>query len=179
MDDNTEIDDHYELNFPPIFNPESSNVQYNVWKIKLKYLAKLTAIPKKKQGLAVALSMPEGSEIRKKLFTDLNKETVFSDTGLEVIIEYLDKIYLKNVLGVEHKICNEFICYNKKINHPMEDYIVQFERLCKRAEKYDLNIDNASKGFLLLNGAQLSHSEELAVLTSVNFNERNSIYINK
>ena len=59
----------------------------------------------------------------------------------------------------------------------MEDFIMEFQRLCKRAEKYDiLTIADGAKAFMLLEAAQLENRDELLVLTSVNFNEKDTIY---
>ena len=165
------------LGSPPIFDPECREKSYEVYRTELSFWAKFTSLPKRKMGLAVALSLPEGSNIRTKLFSELSIEDLDCDSGLTKLLEYLDKIYLKDDLISAREIFTEFIRFTKKDKDTMESYIMEFDRLYRKAEKYDiLKVANGAKGFMLLESAKLEHKDEQLVLTGVNFDEKDRIH---
>ena len=53
----------------------------------------VTDIPKKKQGIAIALSLPEEAEcsIREKIFDELSIAQLEADVGFETFIEFFDE----------------------------------------------------------------------------------------
>lgn len=71
------------------------NKSYDRWKQELKAWQLLTNIGKKKQAVTVALSFPEGSEVRGKIFEEVNIEELANGDGMEVLLQHMDKWYKK------------------------------------------------------------------------------------
>lgn len=71
----------------------SASKPYDRWKIELEAWTKVTILSKKQQGLAVALSFPEGSQMRDKVFSELEMNELDADDGIEKLIGFLDGVY--------------------------------------------------------------------------------------
>ena len=165
------------ISMPPPFNPECSNKPYGLWKTEVSFWEELTSLAPKKRALAVALAIPEGSKLRNKIFSELSRDELNGADGLQKLIAYLDKLYLKDDLFNARQMYSDLVRHKKTEKDSMDDFIMEFDRLCTQAEKYDvLKLSNGVKGFMLLDGAQLDHREELLVLTSVDFNEKDTIH---
>ena len=65
----------------------------------------------KKQGLAIALSLPEEGNIRDKVFSELDVLTLGRDDGVYILIEFLDKIFKKDELSAAYETWTEFDHY--------------------------------------------------------------------
>ena len=57
---------------PPVLNLKSKT--YEGYKKELEAWREVTDVPKSKQGLAVALSLPEDMKVREQVFDDLKIE---------------------------------------------------------------------------------------------------------
>ena len=73
-----------------------------------KYYRKKTI---KKQGLAIALSLPEEGNIRDKVFGELDVLALGRDDGVYILIEFLDKIFKKDELSAAYETWTEFDHY--------------------------------------------------------------------
>ena len=75
---------------PPSFDTDSK--PYNCWIEKVKALVELPEFAKAKQGLALALSLPEkdSSNIRDKVFSVVSLEDLKSDDGVKKLIRFMD-----------------------------------------------------------------------------------------
>ena len=84
---------------PPAFDVESKS--YSRWVEELKAWTDLTDVKKDKQGLAVALSLPEkdSSNIRDKVFSDLSLDELKGDDGVKKLMEFMDKLFKKDQLS--------------------------------------------------------------------------------
>ncbi|XP_045105480.1 uncharacterized protein LOC123500989 [Portunus trituberculatus] len=66
---------------------------YDRWKQELRGWQLVTNVEKKKQAVTVALAFPEGSEVRGKIFEEVNIDDLAKDDGVEVLLRHLDKWY--------------------------------------------------------------------------------------
>ena len=80
---------------PPAFDTDSKPC--NRWIEKVKAWVELTDLAKAKQGLALALSLPEkdSSTIRDKVFSDVSLEDLKSDDGVKKLIKFMDNLFKK------------------------------------------------------------------------------------
>ena len=82
---------------PPTFNKgknyESFRQELTAWK-------EITELSKDKQGIAIALSLPEDdeSQIRQKVFYQIPVDDLKSDDGLTVLLNFLDQHLAKDDL---------------------------------------------------------------------------------
>ena len=103
----------------------SSEKPYERYKFELQAWSATTSTEKAKQGLTVALSLPEddATNIRDKVFSELDLEELKKDTGLTTLIAYFDTplhtrgILHLNDVGVRkiRKLTISFCCSNRNI----------------------------------------------------------------
>ena len=60
----------------------------------------VTDLPKLKQGVAIALSLPEleASGITDKVFSEITLTYLSAENGVDKLIEYMDKLFKKDEL---------------------------------------------------------------------------------
>ena len=82
---------------PPKF---SSEKEYERYKVELQAWARITEVKKDKQGIAVALSLPEedATGIRERVFNEIAMDDLVKEDGLNQLIEFFDKHLGKNEL---------------------------------------------------------------------------------
>ena len=73
----------------------------------------ITNVAKAKQALTVALSLEEGSEVRDRIFHELDIEQLKAADGIEKLTEALDKWYLKDELSLAYDKWKEFDGYRR------------------------------------------------------------------
>ena len=117
---------------PPVFN--STTKPYDRHIEELKAWCIVTDLYKAKQGLAVALSLPENdaSGVRDKVFNDIKLQYLNKDTGVELLIKYLDSLFKRDELSEVYERYAKFDRYEKKDRDKMEDFILEFEKLYNR-----------------------------------------------
>ena len=71
---------------PPCFN---ENKLYDTWVTEVEFWGELTKIPKNQQGIAVALSLPEGCSAREKVFSELTLTDLKTETSLQILLDIL------------------------------------------------------------------------------------------
>ena len=82
---------------PPSFTDAA---RYELYKSQLQAWEKLTDVPDEKQGLYIALSLPDksSSHIKEKVFEELGNDELSKKGGLSELIKFLDKHLLKESL---------------------------------------------------------------------------------
>ena len=73
--------------------PAYKESNYEHYPFEIMAWREVTDIPKKKQGIAIALSLPEETEcsIREKIFDELSIAQLEADVGFETFIEFFDE----------------------------------------------------------------------------------------
>ena len=91
----------------PILTTEKS---YKRYKTELNCWLKLSSLEKSKQGLAVALSLPDShpSKIKDTVFTQLTVDELSADKGIEELIKLFDKHLGKDTLSDAFDKFNDF-----------------------------------------------------------------------
>ncbi len=137
------------LKTPPKFEDET---QYEKWKKDIEIWVILTELDKKKQALAIHLSLSGKScEISSELLVSV----LNSDDGVAKLLERLDKAFL---LDKNHRA---FIAYQKfeRFRQPKEmsiqNYITKFEGLYFKFKQHNMNLPDAVLAFRLLESCSL------------------------
>ena len=82
-------------------------------------------------GLTVALSFEEGSEVRDKVFSELDINVLHTDDGLKKLIENLDKWYKTDELSSAYESWSNFYKFKINENLTIESYIIELLKYIK------------------------------------------------
>ena len=120
---------------PPAFH---KNILYKTWKNKLQMWELITSVPKKEQGIIVLLEALEGNAKAEKVLADIKANELNVENGLKFITDKLDKIFLEETPDEAYKIYSDFINYNKIVEMPVSEYVLEFEHLYKRMIEHEM-----------------------------------------
>ena len=159
-------------NQPPQFGGDKT---YDRWKIEIEGWQLVTKVEKKSQAITVALAFDEGSEVRDKVFSELNISELHTEDGMKKLIENLDKWYKKDELSSAYASWSNFYKYKRSQDCSIETYILEFLKRYKAMKKFKIEIPNCVLAFILLDCAGLEHRDKKLVLTAVNFEESDKL----
>lgn len=161
---------------PPLYNPKIKS--YELFKQELLAWKEVTELDKKKQGVAIALSLPENdeSQIREKVFDQLNLEDLKKETGLKTLIEFLDKHLAKDDLADSLEKFEDFEDFKRSDGQSVNEYISIFDAKYRKIEKKNMKLPPEILAFKLLKRSQISKEERMIVLTGMNFENKETLY---
>ena len=152
---------------------------YELFKTKLNYWAKITSLAKEKQGLAIALySLPENDEsmIYEKVMREIPQADLEKETGLDTLIKFLDKHLGKDSMEEAWGHFLDFeVC--KRGDLSIAKYIADFDEKYKRMEKSaGGTVAPFILAFKLLYCANLTNDELLVTMTGLDFSKKDQLY---
>ena len=158
---------------PPVFN---SSKNYERYKIELLAWREVTTLSKVKQGIAIALTLPDDeSSVREKVFDELSIADLKSEDGLDKLIAFLDKILGKDDLEDILEKFEDFEDFRRG-DENTSDYIAKFDQKYSRIKKKGLKLPSEILAFKLLKRANLSKEEKLLVLTGMDYTQKDTLY---
>ena len=159
---------------PPSFQKKS----YERYKQELHAWRIVTEIDKKKQGIAIALSLPEddSSGIREKVFDEMKLDDLKTDDGFEKLITFLDGKLGKDDLTDSLEKFEDFENYQREENQSITDYIAKFDQKYNKMAKLDIKLPSSILGFKLLRKASITKNERMLVLTGMDYSKRDELY---
>lgn len=158
---------------PPVF---CEKVNYERWKNEVDMWSAVTDLKKEQQGLALALSLPIESQVRDKVMTELSKTQLSSEDGLNVLLNFLDKIYKKDELESAYEAWSDFQRYKKVDSMSIGDYIMEFDKRYKAAKKFDMTLSVPVLAFQLLENGGLTQRDRQLTLTAVDYSKKDTLY---
>lgn len=152
---------------------------YERYKQELLAWKRVTEVDKKKQAIAIALSLPADGEeetgIREKVFEELKLEDLEKDNGLDTLIAFFDKNLGKDDLSDSFQKFEEFEeCIRR--SESIRDYIQNFDQKYNRLVKLNMTLPKPIVAFKLLKGANISKEQRMLVLTGLDFNNKEGLY---
>lgn len=126
--------------------------------------------------MTVALSFPEGSEVRSKSFEEVDVEKLAEENGLETLFKQLDDWYKKDEMSAAYEAWTGFDCYKKEKDDTMEKYILEFARRNAALGKYNVSIPKCILAFKLVDSAGLEVKDKQIVLTAVSFSDPDKMF---
>jgi len=129
-----------------------------------------------KQAVTVALSFPEGSEVRGKIFEEVNIEELANGDGMEVLLQHMDKWYKKDEMSAAYEAWTRFDSYKRGKEDTMEKYILEFVKRSAVLGKYKVSIPKCILAFKLLDNAGLEVKDKQIVLTAVSFSDPDRMF---
>ena len=112
---------------PPDFNKSKS---YEMYKQELLAWCVVTEIPKAKQGIAIALSLPDDgeSDIREKVFDELTSDKLKADDGFDASVKFLEEKLGKDDLADSLEKFEDFEDFRREEGQSVNDYISRFDQ---------------------------------------------------
>jgi transposase InsO family protein len=158
---------------PPDYSKAKS---YERYKIELKAWREITELPKTKQGIAIALSLPEENDIREQVFDCLSIDTLKDEKGFESLIDFLDKKLGKDDLSDSWEKFNDFEEFERKNQVSIKDYIDTFDLKYSKLNKMKLTLPSPILAFKLLKSSNISKTERMLVLTGMDYTNADNLY---
>ena len=110
-------------------------LSYENWKKEISIWQRFTKVEKKKQGLAIFLSL-EG-EARETVL-DIPIDELDEDEGSSKVLAKLDKLYLKDKIHLAYQAYHIFAKFQRNTEMNMDTYINEFEKLYNKAKSYEM-----------------------------------------
>ena len=133
---------------------------YERYKQELQAWAKVTEVAKKKQGIAIALSLPEDGEdqygIREKVFEQIDIDELETEDGLKTLIAFFDKHMGKDELADSFQKFEHFEDFSRENGQSITDYIAQFDQKYNRLVKLKMELPAEILAFKILRRANIT-----------------------
>ena len=162
MDHFIAIDMGSQLKAPPQFNPEVED--YERWKNDLEIWETFTDLSKSKQGPAVYLSLTGKA---REAVRDIKAAQLNIEDGLQVIIQKLDAVFLKDSASRSFLTFQNFYQYRRGSGDDFETFIVKFEQLYHQVTEFKMVLPEGVQAFFLLVASNLSSEMEKLVRVTV------------
>ena len=158
--------------------PSMLNKSYDLYKKELNVWSHLTSLEKKKQGLAVALSLPEDGveNIREKVFENVAIEDLQAEDGLKKLLKFMDDYLTIDDIADSWGKFEEFEDCQRKEGDSMNKFINDFDSKYNKIKVKGIVITPVILAFKLLRQAKLRSEERLLVLTGMNFAKQETLY---
>ena len=160
---------------PPTFK---SGKSYERYKQELLAWREVTDISKEKQGISVALSLPEDDEsgIREKVFDEVDLAELKAEAGFEKLVEFLDKQLKKDDLSDCLEKFEDFEDFERASGQTIQDYKSKFDQKYNKIVKLRMTLPAPVLAFKLLRKAKITREEKLLVLTGLDYTKQESMY---
>ena len=152
---------------------------YEQYKVELEAWQAITDLPKEKQAIAVALSLPQTPDttgIRERVFEELELSDLKKEDGMKTLTDYLDKNLGKDDLVDSLEKFEDFEDYTRRSGQSINDYVAEFDQKYNKLRKLKMELPSAILAFKLLKRANITQEERLLVLTGMNYTEKEKLY---
>ena len=157
-------------------NPPSLTKSKNYERFKQEVLAwsEITELKRDKQGIAVVLSLPEEDEnqIKDKVFDQIPVDDLKDDSGLDILLAFLDKHLGKDDLADSLDKFEDFDEFSRKDGQSIQEYIAMFDSKYRKVEKKSMALPSEILAFKLIKKANITKEEKMLVLTGMNFENK-------
>lgn len=144
---------------PPKFDEEA----YESWKNELSIWELVTDLDKKKQALAVTLSL---SGKAREAALAISAPELNKDDGMNTLIQALDNVFQKERVDSAYEAYKTFDGYRKSDSTSMGDFIIEFDQRYQRTRKFEMALPDAVLAFKLLDSANLTTQQRQLALTA-------------
>ena len=158
----------------------SSEKPFERYKQEIKAWSRTTSVEKKKQGLSVALSLPEDdpSNIRDKVFNELDLDSLENDDGVDKLMKYFDKLFGRDDLTVMYEKYIDFDRCKRKKGQKINEFILEFE------QKYNACVKRAVAtsfhpvilSLKLIDSSNLETIERKLVLSGIDYTKQDEMF---
>ncbi|XP_035684716.1 uncharacterized protein LOC118421507 [Branchiostoma floridae] len=153
-----------------------ANKSYEQFRFELLLWNKITNIPKKKRGIEILLSLPEGSKdehkTREFLGSKLTEEELAAENSFQNVLDKMDEHLRRDNTG---RLWEAFVAFDKYSRGPtttISEYISTFDILYNKLNRAgDVTLPESVLGLLLVRRANLTLEEAKLVMTGVDYSK--------
>ena len=158
--------------------PDLSSGNYELYKEKLLAWQMVTDISVDKQGIVIALTLPNDDKhkIQEEVFSQIGREKLSQENGLNTLINFLDSKLMKDDLSDSLEKFEEFEDFQRVNGQNITEYIAAFDSRYRKMEKFKIKLPSEILAFKLLRRANISKEEKMLVLTGMNYANRETLY---
>lgn len=151
---------------------------YELYRQELLAWREVTDLRKDKQGVAIALSLPEDdkTQIREKVFEQISLDDLKKEDGLDTLITFLDSHLKKDDLADSLEKFEEFEDFHRQSEMSITEYIASFDSRYRKIEKLNMKLPSEILAFKLLRKANIGKEEKMLVLTGMNYANKETLY---
>ena len=108
---------------PPTFVSEKKS--YESYRRQLTTWMRASAVEANTQALVVALSLPDDddSNIKEKVFSELDTEDLNAADGMKILLDFFDKRFLKDLFVEAYQKYQKWNGMTRKVDQKVEDFI--------------------------------------------------------
>ena len=163
------------LTNPPVLGKGKS---FEIYRKEILAWGELSDLPKSKQGIVVALSLPEDDNtyIRERVFDQIPLQDLKTDDGLIILLNFLDKHCGKDELVDTLEKYEDFESFEREDRQSILNFISLFDLKYKRIERKNMKLAPEVLAFRLLKKANLTRAEKLLILTGMDFENKPALY---
>ena len=156
----------------------SSGKAYNRYRQEIQVWQGVTDLSKSKQAAVVALSLPEDDEfrinIRAKVFDELGDE-LNKDTGMDKLIEFLDKCLGKDDLSDAFDKYHDFETY-RRTTESIPEFLAEFDSKYKKISKLNMTLPPEVLAFKLIMSANIPSDLQMFVKSGMDYSDKTKLY---
>ena len=160
----------------PRFSAEKS---YDRYKTELKVWSEASDSDKSKHGLLVALSLPEedATQIRDKVFSEIEMETLKGAEGLKKLLEYLDTQFGKDDLSETYERYVAFERCKRQHEQKINDFILEYEKKYNLLSKKEgATFTEVILAMKLIDSSALTDVDRKLVLSGMDYSKKTELF---
>lgn len=154
---------------------------YECFKNELLLWQSLTSLDPTKQAGCVALHLPNdcsfAKDIRTKVMERMTVEQLKDKDGMVQLIKVLDEELLQPEIEQAVEDWDNLENRFKSDGETIDEFVNDFERLLSRVENKGAKLPSCVKCFMMLKRIKLTHEERLIVLSKLDFDNKDNLFI--
>ena len=151
---------------------------YNRYRQEIQVWQGVTDLSKSKQAAVAALSLPEDDEFRiniqAKVFDELGDE-LNKDTGMDKLVEFLDKCLGKNDLSDAFDKYHDFET-NRRTTEWIPEFLAEFDSKYKKISKLNMTLPPGVLAFKLIMSANIPSDLQMFVKSGMDYSDKIKLY---
>ncbi|KAK3874911.1 hypothetical protein Pcinc_020228 [Petrolisthes cinctipes] len=147
--------------WPPKLESGSS---YENWKKDIDIWCELTDLPKKKQALAIHLSLSGRARVAT---SEIDAADLKQDTGVQTLLMKLDGLFLVDKGRRQFAAFHELYNYRRAGDVSVRKFVAEFEHTYFQFKKQDMELPDSVMAFMLLASCNLSDGEQQLVMSAI------------
>ena len=156
------------MNRPPSFISERKS--YAEYKYDLLMWSRISDVPKSRQAETIVFNL-DGHSIKEKIILNIGEEIVDAEDGIQKLVKYLDTVYKEDDMADAWSKYKKFQRISRTNEGMINDFISEFEKEYILAKKAGCEYNDIILGFRLLEATVLNDTDEIFVLTGVDYPE--------
>ena len=151
---------------PIKFNPPTltDGGNYEQWRKQIEAWREITSLEKKKQALAVYISLTGRAAV---VTSELEIADLKTDGGLKLLLEKLDSLFLVDKGRRQFTAFRDLYSLRRNPEVSVRQFVVDFEHLYYNFSKLNMNLPDVVEAFMLLACCNLSDKDEQLVMSTV------------